>query len=100
MQDYFCAVRRTTISFTSTSGGCSIANAIAGAIASGDIAKRSRDLLLAGEHGRDVGCRPLAGRESPSGDGRGALAGRLSAMQPVFERDLARLLSVLIEGLR
>jgi hypothetical protein len=40
---YFCAVGRTTISFTSTSGGCSIANAIARAIASAGIAKVSRD---------------------------------------------------------
>jgi len=38
-----CAVGRITISFTSTSAGCSIANAIARAIASGDIANLSRD---------------------------------------------------------
>ena len=34
---YPCAVGRTIISFTSTSAGCSIANAIARAIASGDL---------------------------------------------------------------
>jgi hypothetical protein len=43
LTDYFCAVGRTTISFTSTSDGCSIANAIARAIASAGIAKVSRD---------------------------------------------------------
>jgi len=37
------AVGRTMISFTSTSAGCSIANAIARAIASGGIANLSRD---------------------------------------------------------
>ena len=37
-----CAAGRTTISFTSTSDGCSIANATARAIASGGIAIRSR----------------------------------------------------------
>jgi len=37
-----CAVGRTTISFTSISAGCSIANAIARAIAAGGIANLSR----------------------------------------------------------
>src|SRR6266571_3760755 len=40
---YAWAVGRITISFTSTSAGCSIANAIARAIASGAIANLSRD---------------------------------------------------------
>src|SRR5467141_2546613 len=40
---YPCAVGRMTISFTSTSAGCSMANAIARAIAAGGIANLSRD---------------------------------------------------------
>jgi len=40
---YTCAVGRIIISFTSTSAGCSIANTIARAIASGGIASLSRD---------------------------------------------------------
>src|SRR5580693_3358480 len=39
---YACAVGRMTISFTSTSAGCSIANAMPRAIASGGIAILSR----------------------------------------------------------
>src|ERR1700733_3453874 len=43
MRSQICAVGRRVISFTSISAGCSIAKAIARAIASGGIANLSRD---------------------------------------------------------